>query len=1030
MKTNLLALLLLFSGIQLFAQEKTISGTVISADDGLPLPGANVVIKNQSTGTTTDFDGNYEIEVAPEDVLTFSFIGFQTQEVKVGGQETIDVNLIADTESLSEIVLIGYGAAEKQDLTGAISSVKSDEILKQPALTATQAVQGKVAGVNIINSDSPGSTPTVTIRGLGTALGGRNPLYVVDGVPVTDIKNISPSNIESMDFLKDASSASIYGLRAANGVVIVTTKKGKKGKAKLSFNSYYGVKSLLNKVDMANASQYTQYYNEEETAIGSTSLLAPNQRYNTDWLDELTQLGAVSNNVFTISGGSENVDYFFSYDHYEEEGLLPNQKYRRSVITSNNAFKLFDDKLKVTQNLSITPTNENPKPLSSFNTAYRQAPVIPVYYENGLYGQSFYNQATGEATYMAQEGEAVGRLTDAGNPVAAVNFANEKISTLTLQGSVTAELELTDHLTFTSRIGMRKYYYNKRAFTPTKKSWIANDPTRTAEAFENNRTQFPDSPEWARNSLAFEKEETFKYNWDNFINYKRSFGQHNFDLTLGGSKEETGIGEKNTSSAYEVPEAEQYWSIKHAGDSYDKQTNQYYFTQVNYMSQFGRLQYNFDRTYYLTATLRRDGTSVFKSNKEYFDYFPSVGLGWTLSNESFLENSNFLNYLKLRGSYGELGNAKVPFNTTTIQTNAASGNQNYVFGPNQGLVFGASIGSPAQPLSWEVVQEWSAGFDYELLDNRLTGSFDWYDKTTTNTILEIQPLLNSPFAEKFYDHGAKVVNKGVEVGINWSDNISDDFSYNVGVTYNYNKNEITQVKNNYAGQTGGSLDNGQISKRLEEGQPLGSWWMYEADGVWQTQEEIDNNASLGGALPGHLKYKDQNEDGVIDERDKKYFGSYIPKYNFGINIAVNYKNFDFSVAGYGAGGNKVYNGLTGTRLGGENIPVEVFENRWTGAGSTNANPGANKDAYASSHYLEDGDYFRINNITFGYTLPEIKMVSKARVYVSAQNAFIFTKYSGFTPELNSDGNPYGTTGIELSAYPNTSTFLMGLNLEF
>ena len=252
----------------------------------------------------------------------------------------------------------------------------------------------------------------------------------------------------------------------------------------------------------------------------------------------------------------------------------------------------------------------------------------------------------------------------------------------------------------------------------------------------------------------------------------------------------------------------------------------------------------------------------------------------------------------------------------------------------------------------------------------------------------------------------------------------------MGVTYNYNKNEVKQVKNNYEGQTGGSLNNGEITKRLEEGQPLGAWWMYEAEGVWQTQEEIDNNASLGGALPGHLRYKDQNNDGVIDERDKKFFGSYIPKYNFGINIGLNYKNFDFSVAGYGAGGNKVYNGLSSTRLGGENIPVEVFESRWTGPGSTNTNPGANRDSRASSYYLEDGDYFRINNITIGYTLPEIDVVSRARIYVSAQNPFIFTDYSGFTPELNSDGNPYGTTGIELSAYPNTSTFLMGLNLEF
>ena len=1030
MKTHLLALLFLFTGLTLFAQEKTVTGTVTSADDGLPLPGANVSVQGATTGTTTNFDGNFEIEVTSEDILVISYVGFQTQEIPVGAQTQINVNLTADAESLSEIVLIGYGSAEKQDLTGAISSISSDDIIKQPALTATQAIQGKVAGVNIINSDAPGATPTVTIRGLGTALGGRNPLYVVDGVPVSDITNISPSNIESMDFLKDASSASIYGVRAANGVVIVTTKKGKQGKPKLSFNSYYGVKRILNKVDMANASQYIQYYNEEETAVGSESLLLPNQQYDTDWLDELTQLGTINNNVFSINGGSEFVDYFFSYDYYQEEGIIPNQKYRRSVITSNNTFKMFDDRFKVTQNLSITPTNESPKPFSSFNTAYRQAPVIPVRYSNGRYGQSFYNQTTGVATYLAEDGESVGRLTSHGNPIAAVDFANEKIKTLTLQGSVTAELEITDHLTLTSRLGMRHYTRKQRNFTPIKAAWIAADPTRTEEEFLNLKNQNPESTTYADNSLAFTRSETFKYNWDNFLNYKRSFGNHNFDATLGVSREELGIGEYNYDLAYEVPEAEQYWSIRHASGAFENQTTQHFYTQTNYFSQFGRLQYNFDRKYYLTATLRRDGTSVFRNNEEYYDYFPSVGLGWTITNESFLENNKFLNYLKLRGSYGELGNAIVPFNSTSILTSPSSSSQNYVFGPNQSLVFGASIGSPAQSISWEVVQEWSAGMDYELFNNRLTGSFDWYNKTTTNTILSVQPLLNSPFEQNFYDHGAEVVNKGVEVGINWGDNINEDFSYNIGVTFNRNKNEVLNVINNYDGQTGGSLSNGEITKRLLEGQPLGAWWMYEADGVWQTQEEIDNNPSLGGALPGHLRYRDQNGDGVIDDRDKKFFGSYIPTFNYGINIGLNYKSFDFSVSGYGAGGNKVYNGLVGTRLGGENVPVEVFENRWTGPGSTNTNPGANRDARASSYYLEDGDYFRINNITFGYTIPEIEFISKARVYVSAQNPFIFTKYSGFTPELNSDGNPYGTTGIELSAYPNTSTFLMGLNLEF
>lgn len=1029
MKTNLLAMLFLLTGLTLFAQEKTVTGTLTSADDGLPLPGANVSVQNTNQGTTTNFDGNYEIVVEAGETLVFSYVGFQAQEIRVENQETIDVSLQADTESLSEVVVIGYGTAEKQDLTGAISSIKAEDIVKQPALTATQAIQGKVPGVNIINSDQPGATPTVTIRGLGTALGGRDPFYVVDGTPVPDIKNISPSNIESIDFLKDASSLSIYGVRAANGAIIVTTKNGKKGKPKFSFNSYYGVKDILNQVDMANASQYVNYYNEETAAIGEENFLNQNQRYDTDWYDELLQLGSINNNVFSVSGGSDYVDYFFSYDFFEENGILEGQKYQRSVITSNNTFKLFDDRLKIKQNLSITPTKDNTKPLSAFNGAYRQSPLVPVFYPNGRYGQPYYNETTGEATYIAGEGESIGRLTSHGNPVAQVDFTNEYLKTLALQGNVSAELEIMDGLTFTSRLGMRKFYQTKRVYVPSKESWIAGDPTFTAEQFENNKLQNPDSPEWANNSLSFERIEKFKYNWDNFLNYKKSFGDHNFDVTIGGSKEEVGAGEYNYDQAYDVPAKEQYWSIKHASDAYEKQTNQYYYTPVHYLSYFARLQYNFSRKYYLTGTIRRDGTSVFKSNEEYIGYFPAVGLGWTLSKESFLEDSSFVNFLKLRGSYGELGNPNVPFNSTQIITDPASTTQNYIFGPNQDLIFGASIGSPAQPISWERVNEWSAGLDYELIDSRLTGSFDWYNKTTTNTILKVQPLLNSPYEQDYYDHGAEVVNKGVEVGINWSDHINDDFSYNIGVTYNYNHNEVTEVKNNYEGQLGGSLSNGEITKRLAEGEPLGSWWMFETDGVWQTQEEIDNNASIGGALPGHLRYKDQNEDGVIDDRDKKYFGSYIPTYNFGINIGMNYKQFDLTISGYGAGGNKIYNGLKSTRLGGENVPVDVYKSRWTGPGSTNSNPGANRDSRASDYYLEDGDYFRINNITIGYTLPKVDFIANARIYISAQNPFLFTDYSGFTPELNSNGKPYETTGIELSAYPNTRTLLMGLNLE-
>lgn len=1030
MRCNTITILaILFFTLASAQDGKTITGTIVDPT-GLPLPGAEVKILNKEIFDITDFDGNFSLQnVEVGDSFRITFLGFIAQEVAVTQENEYQITLEEDAAELDEVVVVGYGTQRRQDLTGAISSVSSEEIVQQPASTATQALQGKVAGVNIVRNDAPGSTPSVTIRGLGTALGGRDPLYVVDGTPVNDIRNISPSSIESMDFLKDASSAAIYGVRAANGVIIITTKDGQSGAPVFNLSSYTGFKNILNPVDMANASQYITYFNQENSAVGG-DLLSTSQTYNTDWYDVLTQTGFVTNNVFSVSGGGDFADYYFGFDYYEEQGVLPDQKFRRSTITSNNTFDIFEDRLRIIQNFNMAIANERPKDYGVFNVAYRQSPLVPVFYENGRYGQPFYNRSTGEATYIPGEGESIGRLTSHGNPRAELDFQNQKNRNLTLQGSVAAELSITDDLTFTSRFGARKYYSKQRGFSPIKRRWLANDPSRTSEEFEAQKAANPESLTYANNSLGITDVETFNYNWDNFLNYSRYFGDHFLDVTLGMAREEIGSGSYSFMQGYDLPDAEQYWSINHATDAYEKQVEQYYYTPTRYMSYFGRVQYNFRSKYFFTGTLRRDGASTFRNNADYWGTFPALGIGWTLTQEEFLIDNQTINLLKLRASWGELGNANVPFNATQILTNPGSGNQNYVFGPDQQLYFGAYIGSPAQNLSWEVVSEYSMGLDYELFDYRLSGTIDYYHRTTENTILQVEPLLNSTFSTDFYDHGAEVVNSGVEFAANWTNQVSDNFTYNVGVNFSYNHNEVTEVRSNYEGQTGGDLANGEIAKRLAAGQPLGSWWMYDVGGVWQSQDEIDNGAAIGGARPGHLRYIDQNNDGSIDDRDKVYLGSYLPTYNFGISMGLNYKNWDFSVDGYGAGGNKVYNGLKSTRIGGENISREMFEDRWTEQGSTNSHPGADRDARASSYYLEDGDFFRINNITLGYTLPEFSdFVKNARVYFSAQNPFIFTKYSGFTPEISADGNPYGTTGIELSAYPNISTFLVGLNIE-
>lgn len=1013
-----------------YAQQR-VQGTVTSADDGSPLPGVNITVKNTTIGTSTDANGNYSLTIPDtSNVLVFSFVGFETQEIPVNGRTQIDVALETRVyRAGEELVVVGYGTQEQVDITGSVSRVDAEEITKQPALTATESLQGKVAGVNIINNDAPGGTPSVILRGLGTALGGREPLYIVDGMPVDDINNISPSDIKSIDFLKDASSASIYGLRAANGVIIVTTKDGQRGKPQFNVESYGQVTSVLNEVNMADAGEYITYFNEENAALGAFQL-DPSQQYNTDWYGELLEVGYVNNHVFSVSGGGENIDYFLSYNYFQERGILDDQKFRRQTIRSNNQYRVFGDVVNIDQNLSISFTRENPQPFGAFNTAFRQSPLVPTFYPNGRYGQPFVNETTGKVTFEGDATDQIGRLNSHGNPLTAIDFNNQERNTVTLQGSISADVNFTDFLTFTSRLGVTKFYFDTRSFNPIEQQWIAADPTRTEAQYQASKEANPGVTDWAYNSLSIRDRETIRWNWDNFINYKQSFDKHNVEATLGMSSEKFGVGETFNGLAYDVPEKEQYWNINLATDEYEKSIGHTNFTPQTLASYFGRIQYNYDRRYYISGTLRRDGTSQFANTEDYWDFFPSVGLGWTVSNEEFMADNESIDFLKIRASWGKLGNQNVPLNTTVIFTDPNSGSQNYVFGPDQTLRFGASLGSPVRKITWEKVNEWNFGFDLEVLDSRLSTTVDLYQKTTENVILQINPLLDSPNAESFFDHGGEVVNKGIETALNWQDNITNDFAYNIGVTVSYNDNEVTSVRSGYEGLTGGSLNNGEITKRLAEDQPLGAWWMYQADGVWQTQEEIDSNPSLGGAMPGHLRYKDLNDDGVIDDRDKKYFGSYVPTYNYGINLGLNYKSLDFSIDGFGAGGNKVYNGIKNTRLGGENTTEEMFEKRWTGPGSTNTNPGANRDQRASSYYLEDGDYFRINNITLGYTLSNIaKFASRIRFYVSAQNPFLITGYSGFTPELPGNGNPYGTSGIELAAYPNTRTILFGIDLD-
>ncbi|MFC6095056.1 SusC/RagA family TonB-linked outer membrane protein [Flavobacterium qiangtangense] len=1016
----------LFYQGQMMAQD--IKGKVLD-ETGLPLPGVTITNANSTSSAATDFDGNFSINAQAGELLTFTFLGFTTQTVPAS--QSMSVSMSSSATNIEEVVVVGYGTQKRSDLTSAISTIKSDQISKQPAYNALQSIQGKAAGVNIIANDAPGSTPTIIIRGLGTAEGGRSPMFVVDGIITGSIANLNPNDIESFDVMKDAASSAIYGSNAANGVVFITTKKGKQGKTQIKVNSFYGAKSILNPIEMANSSQFVTYYNESQTAIGSTNRLSANQPYDTDWYDALVGTSFSQSNDVSFSGGNENATYFFSFNNYSEDGLLAGHDVDRNTLRSSNTLKAFEGKLKITQNFSASFNKSTPKPYGSFTEAYKQAPVVPVYYPDGRYGTPFWNTTTGLPDYIIGPGQQGGKLNAIGNPVANVNFTNEKNKMMELQGLIQADYTITDWLTATSRFGATKSYAKNRIYTDIRGRYLAADPTLTSQDFDNSQAGAPGSTQFANNSLSYEDVESFRYNWDTYLTFDKLVGKHRIGATAGVTQERRNDVYHSLIRGYNVSTEEQYWNINMAAANPTRVAEQYFETPTNILSYFGRLQYNFDEKYYISGTVRRDGNSNFKKNADYWGTFPSVSAGWVVSNESFLKDVKNLDFLKIRAGYGEVGNANVPFNATSIKINAGSANTNYVFGPNQDLIFGGAVGSPAKDLTWEVTKELNIGADFELLNRRLSGTFDYYNRLNTNAILLIKPVPNSPATDDFYDHGGEIRNKGYEASLNWRDNITDDFSYSIGVNYAHNTNTLENVKPEYEGRTGGSLGDGQITKRLTNGQPVYSWWMYEAVGVWQTQDEIDANTHIGGAAPGHLRYKDQNGDGVIDDRDKKNFGSYIPKFSYGVNISLAYKNFDFSADGFGVGGNKVYNGLKGTRVdAGENIALDTYNNRWHGAGTSTTNPGASRDALSSSYFLEDGDYFRINNITLGYTFKDMFSLSKLRIYGTAQNPFMFTKYSGLTPELNNSGIPSETAGIELAAYPQIKTFIFGVNIEF
>jgi TonB-dependent starch-binding outer membrane protein SusC len=979
---------------------QAIKGKVID-NSGMGVPGAIISAPESKTSADADFDGNFTINAKEGEVLKISMLGFDSVSLPATiTPMTITLKESADT-ALKEVIVIGYGTRRRIDNTSAVSSIKSEEITKMKVANASQAIQGKAAGVQVTSSNTPGGTPSVVIRGVGTALGGRNPLYVVDGMPTDNINNINTNDITSYEVLKDASALAIYGTRGANGVIMITTKTGK-GKLTVDFDSYVGFKTALKEVKMANGEEFARYSN---AAFNDPNKFSLNQPTNTNWYDEITRTGTYSENNVSISGSSENIKYFLSAGNYEEKGILNGTDYGRTTIRSNNEYKV-SDKLRISQNFSVTSIKNIPQPMSAFTTAYRQSPMVPVRYSNGKYGVPFVNNGV-----VAQSGS---QFNSVGNPVAALDYNNEKQQSVILQGGLKLDYDILKSLKFTSQFNGEFYTYKQYNYVDNLALWLAADPTRVESGYDKSSLNV--------NTLTRNREQYFNWNLSNYFTYNKVFNEiHDVEVTAGIETNVIGIREKLTITRKNVEANSNYWAldaVPYAADVVGY--NDVALNQSKLSSYFGRFQYKLMDKYLFTGTVRRDGSSQFSENNRW-GTFPSFGAGWIVSKESFLNNVKALNLLKIRGSWGRLGNQRVPLNNQTFTSGL-----NY--GPDSG--YGTTIDSTIDPnLSWEIVEELSGGFDFEVLDSRLKGSFDLYDKNTTNAILYVLPLSTSGITQRTPSHIGEVSNKGYEISLRWDDKINDNLSYWVGGNFSHNKNELASLKNQgIAAIIGGSLGNGQNTKLLDRtsiGQPIGSFYMYEYAGIDPTNGQMLYYAANGNKVA----------QGALNEvNDKKYVGSVLPTANYGVTLGLNYKNIDFSVDGYGTGGAKVYNGKKAQRFSGENVEASLTNNFWTAANTTASNPAPfNQVPVASTYYLESADFFRINNITLGYKLPfsDKGFINYCRIYVNAINPFISQKFSGFSPEALGDSELVtGTQGVELDAYPSLRSFVIGANLKF
>jgi TonB-linked outer membrane protein, SusC/RagA family len=995
----LLCLCLILACTNIFAQERVeVSGIVTEQASGFPAIGVSVLVKGTTQGTITSIDGDYSIPNVPSDAtLVFSYIGMISQEVTVNGRTRINILMEEDTHSLEEVVVIGYGSAKAKDLTSPITTISSESIAKQLTASPMQGLQGKVSGIQVINTGQPGSSPRVRMRGVGS-YNDEGPLYVVDGMFFDDISFLSNGDIESLNVLKDASASAIYGVRAANGVIIITTKRGIiNTKPEVSYDGYVGVQTATNKMKMANSEQYTMMMREAglnhyaESSIARFGGANGIPSTNTDWYDELLKTALMHSHNVNVNGGTDVLTYSVGANYLSQDGIMDkvDNGYERLNTRLKMDLRLMPN-LRVGANMIMTSSTQQIAPNDAWGKAFTTPSILPVYDENNTiaYPEKFASPGSlGYDEYF-------------GNPVASAFYENNSAKVFQVMPSFYAELSLLeDRLTFRSSFSQSITNTRNLKYIP----------------------EFAVSTNQRRDVSLLERATNYQNNYiiDNVLTYRETFGIHNITAMVGSSVRKDRY-ERLFGSATDVPNSPELWYLSQGAQ--DSRISNDAGQENRGASFFGRFMYNLSDKYLLSATLRADGSSKYQ---EKWGYFPSLGLGWVPSQEGFMQNQSVVEFLKFRGSWGKLGNDKIVPNSgfSSITQNLGTTG---VFGDTQ--VVGNTNVSYFNYLKWEVVEEINAGFDFSTLNNRLSGEFDYYKRTTTNAVFDY--IL--PFgAGSVKTNNGEIVNSGIEMSLNWNDRITKDFSYNVGFNLTTLKNEVTYLNGVDRIPTGSA----EFRTYRMLGQPIDAFYGYKVVGVYQNDAQVaaDPVAVKNGLKPGDFIYEDLNNDGEISDADKQIIGSKLPNLYIGGNLGFEYKKFDFNMAFNGQFGHKITNRKRGLRRwqNAINFDENLVLNRWTGEGSTNSYPSAAgyinpwNITNFNSFFTENASTVTIQNIQAGYTFQNVfagSNKSTVRVSFTAERPFSFFSYNGFTTDI--------PDGFDELTYPLASTFSFGVKITY